>query len=616
MTGRLQLEASTSGCTHSCWTPNRPSHFGSRQQQRHQTFHHHWPNRVPQDPARVVHCRAVAPDVDTEQDDWASRLLSVTSKRRKSKQGSSTGSRNRQQAPNEGIQIQLSPSDFDGWVDNGDDDDHKEEGSGMLMSGEKRLPASVRCFDSARIYVKSGDGGAGCVSFRREPYVEKGGPNGGNGGRGGHVWAIADPALNSLMTFRHQMHFRAANGTPGQGSQRDGADATDLYVKVPLGTIIRTKDAGEDEPPLAELLEAGQKALLLVGGRGGRGNASFKTGRNTAPAIAEKGEVGREAYVDLELKVVADVGIVGVPNAGKSTLLGAVTAARPKIANYPFTTLVPNLGVCEFDFRTTVFADVPGLLEGAHEGHGLGHHFLRHVQRCRALVHVIDGSSPDPIGDFKAINLELELFNPELTDKPQVVAYNKTDLPDSGDYWEFVQEYLVEEEGVDPAHIFPISAVTGRGVTDLVRAVRKVVDELGPAAIAMETDALNRTELPRRLTDIRMDDFSIEHDPAISLPGGRKVYIVQGQAIERFTQMTNWNYYEAVKRFQRILEVSGINEALRKAGIQEGDTVVLGEESEFVWSDEKSESALYGAWLEDMQARGRVRAGKSRWPGK
>ncbi|GFH11473.1 predicted protein [Haematococcus lacustris] len=201
--------------------------------------------------------------------------------------------------------------------------------------------------------------------------------------------------------------------------KRCRSDASDLFIPVPLGTIVRRKGADEGEPPLAELLKEGEKALLLVGGRGGRGNSAFKTSRNNAPTIAERGEKGPEAWMELELKVVADCGIVGVPNAGKSTLLSVLTAARPKIANYPFTTLVPNLGVCERDFRTTVFADVPGLLEGAHEGLGLGHEFLRHVKRCRALVHVIDGTSPDPLGDWDAINLELELFSPDLKDKPQ-----------------------------------------------------------------------------------------------------------------------------------------------------------------------------------------------------
>lgn len=297
-----------------------------------------------------------------------------------------------------------------------------QDQDGGSSSGPKQLPAEVRCFDTARIYVRSGDGGAGCVAFRREKFVEFGGPAGGNGGPGGNVWAVADSELNSLSAFRQKIHWRASQGVRGQGSRLDGAKAADMYVPVPAGTIIRRRGADDDEPPLAELLQPGQKALLLVGGRGGRGNYAFKTSTNKAPTLAEKGELGNETWIDLELKVVADVGIIGIPNAGKSTLLSVVTAARPKIANYPFTTLVPNLGVCELDYRTTVFADIPGLLEGAHEGLGLGHQFLRHTQRCRVLLHVIDGTSKDPVGDFRAINLELELFHPELKDKPQVGA--------------------------------------------------------------------------------------------------------------------------------------------------------------------------------------------------
>ena len=269
-----------------------------------------------------------------------------------------------------------------------------------------------------------------------------------------------------------------------------------------------------------------------MGGRGGRGNLSFKTANNTAPTLAERGEAGTETWVDLELKVVADVGIIGIPNAGKSTLLSVVTSAKPKIANYPFTTLVPNLGVCELDYRTTVFADVPGLLEGAHEGLGLGHEFLRHVQRCRALVHVVDGTSPDPVGDFRAINLELELFNPELRYKPQLVAYNKIDVPDSGDFWEVVREELMAD-GIPAERIFAVSAVSGKGVTDLVRSVRRMLDDMGPPEDVYETNALNLSRAPKK-KDVRMDEFTVDMEEDI---GGARSFFVEGEAIQKFAQV-------------------------------------------------------------------------------
>ncbi|KAG2433016.1 hypothetical protein HXX76_008743 [Chlamydomonas incerta] len=494
------------------------------------------------------------------------------------------------------------------------DDEDEDLDSDMAPGSErKRLPAEMRCFDTARIYIKAGDGGNGCVAFRREKYVEHGGPAGGNGGRGGNVWAVVDPSLNSLSVFRGQVHFRADGGVNGQGSNCEGADAEDLVVAVPAGTIIRRKESEEDDAPLAELLQPGERALLAVGGRGGRGNFSFKTSRDRAPTIAEKGEKGEELWVDLELKVVADAGIIGVPNAGKSTLLSVITAAKPKIANYPFTTLVPNLGVCEMDYRTTVFADVPGLLEGAHEGLGLGHEFLRHVQRCRVLVHVVDGTSPDPVGDFNAINLELELFNPDLKDKPQLVAYNKVDIPDSGDFWEMVREQLTQELGVPADRIFPISAATGQGVIELVRGVRAVLDELGPQPLTYETNALNQTAVARR--EVRIDDFTVlmEDLPPGSASTAPRVFYVEGEGIERFAQMTNWDYYEAVKRFQRVLAVSGINGALKAKGVRQGDSVVIGE-TEFSWSDDQSDGAVYDSWLKDMKDRGVNRQGSARWP--
>ena len=542
----------------------------------------------------------------TETTTWSVQLLAVSSK---SKQEASKGTP-KEHTPSDvfhpgpkvmqrGGALELS------FTDNEDDDEVRD-------SAGKRLPAEMRCFDTASIYVKGGDGGNGCVAFRREKHVARGGPSGACGGRGGNVWAVADPELNSLFGFRRQVHWRAVSGENGQGKQMDGANAPDLFIPVPPGSIIRKKGAAEGEPPLAELVLPGDKALLLVGGRGGRGNFSFKTRGNNAPTMAERGEQAPEMWVDVELKVVADVGIIGVPNAGKSTLLSVVTAAKPKIADYPFTTLVPNLGVCDMDFRTMVLADVPGLLEGAHEGLGLGHEFLRHVQRCRALIHIIDSTSPDPLGDFKAINLELELFNPLLRLKPQVVAYNKVDVPDSSDMWQYMKEALLAE-GVAEEDMLPVSAVTGQGVLDLMRRTHNVLDQLGPRVHDYETDAKNQKDFDRR-SQKRMDDFTIEQEQSrAESSGGCACFLVQGEAIDRFAQMTNWDYYEAVKRFQRVLDVSGISGALRAKGIKEGDTVVIND-MELAWSEDRSDGGMYQAWIDDMKGRGRVRQGASKWP--
>ncbi|KAL0053951.1 hypothetical protein WJX82_001595 [Trebouxia sp. C0006] len=472
---------------------------------------------------------------------------------------------------------------------------------------QNKLPAEVRYFDTAQIFVRGGDGGKGCVAFRREKYVPKGGPAGGNGGSGGNVWVQADDSLNSLTTFRKQVHYRADNGRPGGGSNMTGANAEDLIIKVPPGTVIRAKGAAEEEVPLAEVVHSGDRALLMTGGRGGRGNASFKSGWNKAPQIADLGEEGRESWLELELKLVADVGIIGVPNAGKSTLLSVITAAKPKVADYPFTTLVPNLGVCEMNYRTTVFADIPGLLEGAHAGRGLGHEFLRHCQRARILVHVIDGSSPDPVGDYAAIQTELQLFAEDLASKPQIVAYNKMDVPDSSDYWQDIKHSL-EAAGVPSEHMCAMSAVTGQGVIDLVKLVHTALDQL-PAEEIATTAAVNRTELPKRHSEARIDEFSIDFE----LESGQRVFTVTGEAIERFAQMTNWDYYEAANRFQKVLEAAGINKALKKEGVTEGDTVLIGE-AELAWSHNQSEAALYEAWLSDRKAKGKVGQGQARWP--
>eukprot|EP00191_Tetraselmis_sp_GSL018_P016663 CAMPEP_0177582200 /NCGR_PEP_ID=MMETSP0419_2-20121207/2598_1 /TAXON_ID=582737 /ORGANISM="Tetraselmis sp., Strain GSL018" /LENGTH=613 /DNA_ID=CAMNT_0019071381 /DNA_START=221 /DNA_END=2062 /DNA_ORIENTATION=+ len=496
-----------------------------------------------------------------------------------------------------------SPSEEEWGGEWADDGEEPVEGG----TRPKGLPAEVRCFDRATIYVKSGGGGNGCVAFRREKFVPKGGPWGGNGGRGGHVWAVVDPSLNSLQSFRRGVHFRAKNGLPGSSNNQTGADGADTEVRVPPGTIIRERDADPRDPPVAELLREGDKALLVAGGRGGRGNSSFKSNLNSCPVIAESGEEGSESWLSLELKLVADAAIVGIPSAGKSTLLSVLSSAKPKIADYPFTTLIPNLGVCELDFETTVFADVPGLLEGAHLGRGLGLEFLRHTERCRAIVHVIDGSSPDPIGDYKAIRLEMRLFNPEIAEKPEVVAYNKMDLPDSSDYFEIVQDFLVEQ-GIRKEHIFPISSATGRGVTELVRGLRALLEDSGSEELEYTTDALNIQEVPKKDMSARMDDFEITEDHQYG-----RCYIVTGQGIERFAQMTNFDYFEGARRFQQVLKRAGVFKSLKKRGVREGDTVVIGK-METIWSDDQSDRALFKAWKAMREDSGKGELGSARWP--
>jgi len=456
------------------------------------------------------------------------------------------------------------------------------------------------------------------VAFRREKFVPNGGPSGGNGARGGHVWLEVERALNGLSSFRRQVHYRAKPGGNGQGSSMHGAAGADVTIKVPPGTLVRR--AGEDAP-LVELMEHGETHLLLPGGRGGRGNASFKSSQNQVPQLSEKGATGEEGWYELELKVVADVGIVGAPNAGKSTLLAAVSDAKPKIANYPFTTLVPNLGVCESDFKTVVFADVPGLLEGAHDGVGLGLEFLRHCERCEVLVHAVDGSSPDPVGDFRAIRTELELFSPELAAKPAVVAYTKMDLPDSSDYWEDMAAHFAAE-GFEA---LALSAVTGEGVQALIRKLHDLLglDEAAAAdatwgefAGAADDIAQRREERARKKAardasweKPNLADFVIEADRAV------QTWHVSGRGLERFAQMTDWNYYEALKRFQRVLKVSGVTAALTKAGIREGDTVVIGE-TEFRWDPAMmgNEGRLYETWLNEIKEETKGNQGSARWP--
>jgi len=415
-------------------------------------------------------------------------------------------------------------------------------------------------FDEAKIYVKAGDGGNGCVSFRREKYIPFGGPNGGNGGKGGDVYLVVDPHLNTLIHFKKRSHFKAQRGGHGRGKNQTGKQGEDLTIAVPPGTVAR--DADTDQL-LADLTQSGQRALVARGGRGGRGNAAFATSTNQAPRLAENGELGQERWLRLELKLIADVGIIGVPNAGKSTLLSVVSAARPKIAEYPFTTLQPNLGVVMVDDRDFVLADIPGLIEGAHAGAGLGHQFLRHVERTRLLIHLLDGASADPLGDFEKINDELALFDPQLARKSQVVVLNKMDLPQTQELWPRVSREIKKLE----LEAMSISAVTGQGVPTLLQRIVNLLDSLPKEKPVVEEE---------------VKVFRLEEEKPFSITQEENGWRVRGAKVERVVAMTNWEYDEAVMRFQRILEAMGISAALEEAGVKVGDTVRIGD-TELEW---------------------------------
>jgi len=423
-------------------------------------------------------------------------------------------------------------------------------------------------FDRAKIHVEAGAGGNGIVAFRREKFMPMGGPAGGNGGRGGDIYIVADPSMNTLQPFRRQVHFRAERGKHGGGTKKAGAMGEDLLISVPVGTIARI---AETETVVADLVREGQQALVARGGRGGRGNAAFKSGRNRAPRLSENGEVGEARWLELELKIVADAGIVGVPNAGKSTLLSVISAATPEIAAYPFTTIVPNLGVAEVNHVQIVFADIPGLLEGAHDGVGLGLAFLRHVERSRVLVHLLDGASPDPAGDYEVINQEMMLFNPTLAKRPQIIVLNKIDLPQAREILPRLQEALADTGNP----FLAISAVTGENVQQLLYEVKAQLDRLPASAATEEVE-----ELPTLSPEDDDHSFQVtrlEED----------LWRVEGVAIERVAQMTNWDYYESGLRFQRILGAMGISEALREQGVSDGDTVQFGR-VELVWGFENA----------------------------
>ena len=431
-------------------------------------------------------------------------------------------------------------------------------------------------FDEAKIYVKAGDGGNGVVAFRREAHVPRGGPSGGNGGRGGDVYLVADLQINTLIAFSKQIHFRAPSGDQGRGKNQTGAGGEDLLIRVPVGTVAFE---AETDLILADLIHPDQRVLVARSGRGGRGNWAFKSPTVQAPRIAENGEPGEDRWIRLELKLIADVGIVGVPNAGKSTLLSVVSAARPKIADYPFTTLEPNLGTVLIDNRDMVFADIPGLIEGAHTGTGLGHTFLRHVERTRLLIHLLNGISPDPVGDYMAINQELALFSPELAAKPQIVVLNKMDLPDVQGAWRGIATKL---KSLGVAEPMAISAVSREGVEALLRRTADTLAELPKEFLTSEDEmalAGDRAEPMERSGSPASANksFTITHD----VDGA---WLVQGAYIEKIVKMTQWEYYDAVMRFQRIMQALGITDALRAKGVQADDTVRIGNK-ELDWSD-------------------------------
>jgi GTP-binding protein len=418
-------------------------------------------------------------------------------------------------------------------------------------------------FDTARIHVSGGDGGTGCVAFRREKGEARGGPNGGRGGRGGSVYLVCDESLNTLMACRQQVHVRAAQGRNGQGKNRDGVHGNDVHVRVPPGTLVREmltqKIAGE-------VTNHGDTLLVAKGGRGGRGNAAFMTAQRTAPKLAERGEPGAARWLSLELKLVADVGFLGKPNAGKSTLLAAASAARPKIANYPFTTTVPNLGVCDVGGGASglVLCDIPGLIEGAADGAGMGGAFLRHVQRCRVLLHVIDGTSEDPIQDFTTINAELAQYDDMLAKKPQVVILNKIDVPEVKEREHELVEQLKQASG--HTRVLSISAATTENVKELMSRLRKFVSVQPEPVLPV----LAEIDLSKAGLDYDSDNFQIQSDP--SYPGQWRV---SGDYIEQVARMTHWEYPEAVERFGRQMIALGIRDELNRRGAKDGDLIMI-----------------------------------------
>lgn len=404
--------------------------------------------------------------------------------------------------------------------------------------------------DKAKIHLRAGDGGNGMVSFRREKYIAAGGPDGGDGGRGGDVIFEVDPGMRTLVDFRHKKHLKAENGGNGGPANRTGKDGKDIVVKVPPGTLVKEEETGR---LIADLTAAGSRAVAAKGGKGGKGNARFATPTRQVPTFAEMGEQGERRWVVLELKLISDVGLVGFPNAGKSTILSRVSAAKPKIADYPFTTLEPNLGVVKAGESSFVLADIPGLIKGAHKGLGLGHEFLRHIERTRILIHVVDMAGIEgrnPIDDFRTINEELESYNPKLAGRMQIVAANKMDIPDAaGKLKEF--EKTVKHE------IFPVSAATGEGLERLMLRAAELLKDIP------------QEEEPEEIEIT----YSAEEEAPFTVRRENNVYIVEGKWIKRLIGSVNLDNRESLQYFQRTIKKKGLNDELEKMGIKEGDTV-------------------------------------------
>lgn len=409
--------------------------------------------------------------------------------------------------------------------------------------------------DYVKIIVKSGDGGDGAISFRREKYVAAGGPDGGDGGKGGDVYFTVDPDANTLIDFRFKKKFKAESGKNGEGNHRYGKSGDDLYIKVPLGTVIKDAESGK---VLADLCEKGQTEKVFPGGRGGKGNSHFATSTRQAPHFSQGGEKGIEKEIILELKLLADVGLIGFPNVGKSTFLSVVTSATPKIADYHFTTLEPNLGVVKSEYGDSfVIADIPGIIEGASDGTGLGLQFLRHIERTRLLLHVIDASGVEgrnPVEDFNTINNELKNYSEKLSKRTQIIVANKADLiQDETEYKKL--EKLAKEKGLA---IFKISGVTGQGVKELLDYVSKTLKTL-PKEELVEIEDRKVYELEDK------DEFTITREDGM--------FIVDGPGVQRIMRKVNLEDNESMYYFQKCLEQLGVNKKLKEAGVQEGDTV-------------------------------------------